>query len=90
MSLLTEEKINTLISQSEVYQYHPGAILEFARAIEKAVLAEVAGKGYRLVPVEPTREMIDAYLAADVRFPSARSDWAAMLAAAPSLPEVGE
>jgi hypothetical protein len=39
--------------------------------------------GWKRVPLEPTREMIDAYLKADGRFHSARSDWAAMVAAAP-------
>lgn len=32
---MTEEQINKLVSASEVYQYHLGAILEFARAIEQ-------------------------------------------------------
>ncbi|WP_333907158.1 hypothetical protein [Delftia acidovorans] len=42
--------------------------------------------GWRLVPVEPTREMLDAYVRIDGRFHSARADWAAMLAAAPQAP----
>lgn len=33
---LTDEAINRLISASEVYQYHPGALLEFVREIELA------------------------------------------------------
>lgn len=41
--------------------------------------------GWKLVPVEPTKEMLDAYVRLQVRFNSARSDWAAMLAAAPQL-----
>ncbi len=43
--------------------------------------------GWVLVPVEPTREMLDAYVNMAGRFSSARSDWAAMLAAAPSPQE---
>lgn len=39
--------------------------------------------GWKLVPVEPTPEMIDAYVSNHERFQSARSDWTAMLAAAP-------
>ena len=39
--------------------------------------------GWSLVPIEPTREMLDAYVKNGARFNSARSDWAAMLAAAP-------
>jgi hypothetical protein len=42
--------------------------------------------GYALVPIEPTREMLDAYCNQDGKFQSARSDWRAMLAAAPTLP----
>lgn len=38
--MLTDEKINREASSSEVFQYHPGAILEFARAIEALVRAE--------------------------------------------------
>jgi hypothetical protein len=41
---------------------------------------------YALVPVEPTREMLDAYCNQDGKFQSARSDWRAMLAAAPTPP----
>ena len=40
-------------------------------------------EGWKLVPVEPTQEMLDAYIHMQGRFSSARSDWAAMLAAAP-------
>lgn len=43
-------------------------------------------EGYVLVPVEPTREMIDAYVAVDARFNSARHDWAVMIAARPEVP----
>ena len=46
--------------------------------------------GYKLVPVEPTQEMLDAYIHMQGRFSSARSDWAAMLAAAPQPPVVGQ
>lgn len=42
-------------------------------------------EGYVLVPMEPTREMIDAYVAVDARFNSARHDWAVMLAARPEV-----
>lgn len=30
---LSDEQINKLISQHEVHEYHPGATLEFARAV---------------------------------------------------------
>lgn len=40
--------------------------------------------GWKLVPIEPTREMLDAYVSTNSRFQSGRSDWAAMLAAAPA------
>jgi hypothetical protein len=40
--------------------------------------------GWKLVPVEPTREMLDAYVAADGRFHSGRTDWGVMLNAAPA------
>ena len=42
--------------------------------------------GWKLVPVEPTKDMLDAYVRLQARFNSARSDWAAMLAAAPLPP----
>jgi len=62
------------------------------KAFEQAVLAEVAGNGYRLVPVEPTEEMIHAgeYTKQGDRIWSLKQSYHAMLAAAPSLPEVGE
>ena len=44
-------------------------------------------QGWQLVPVEPTKEMIDAYVNTSSRFWSARRDWAVMLAAAPSPQE---
>lgn len=44
-------------------------------------------KGWKLVPMEPTREMLDAYVAQDGRFHSAREDWATMLKAAPKFGE---
>jgi hypothetical protein len=31
---MTDEQLNTLASKTGVYQYHPGAIIKFARAIE--------------------------------------------------------
>lgn len=43
-------------------------------------------EGYVLVPVEPTKAMVRAYLEVDGRFESARADWAAMLAARPEVP----
>ena len=46
--------------------------------------APAVPQGWKLVPVEPTKEMIDAYCEANGRFQSARADWAAMLAATPS------
>lgn len=33
MNTLTDQQINDLISRHEVHEYHPGAILEFARAL---------------------------------------------------------
>lgn len=46
-----------------------------------------APDGWVLVPVEPTRAMLDAYVTNNQRFQSARSDWAAMLAARPAPPK---
>lgn len=40
--------------------------------------------GYKLVPVKPTEAMLDAYINNTGRFSSARSDWEAMLNAAPT------
>jgi hypothetical protein len=42
--------------------------------------------GWKMVPIEPTKAMIDAYVKDSSRFFSARSDWSVMLAAAPSAP----
>lgn len=42
--------------------------------------------GWKLVPLEPTQEMLDAYVKQVGRFHSGRSDWAAMLAASPTPP----
>jgi len=42
--------------------------------------------GWKLVPIEPTPAMIDAYLNLNLRFHSATRDWSAMLAAAPFAP----
>ncbi|NMU88370.1 hypothetical protein HGQ98_00505 [Achromobacter ruhlandii] len=44
--------------------------------------------GWKLVPIEPTCEMLDAYVSTNSRFHSARSDWAALLNAAPAAPGV--
>lgn len=51
-----------------------------------AIAWQPAPHGWKLVPVEPTREMMDAYVNQDGRFHSARSDWVAMLAASPTPP----
>ena len=56
-----------------------------APALE-APAAPTAPDGWKLVPVEPTREMLDCYVREGGRFHSARADWAAMLAAAPQAP----
>lgn len=67
-----------------------GGLMTNAPIIQAALLAVIAAltppEGYVLVPVEPTREMIDAYVAVDARFNSARRDWSAMLAARPEVP----
>lgn len=39
---LTDAQINALISKSEVHEYHPGAILEFAREVIAAHQAQPA------------------------------------------------
>ena len=56
----------------------------------RALLAHIergrVPEGWKLVPVEPTPEMIDAYIQNNPRFHSAKIDWAAMLAAAPAAP----
>lgn len=63
-----------------------------AWAAAQAALSEPAPgvavpDGWQLVPKEPTREMLDAYVNTLGRFSSARADWAAMLAAAPTTQE---
>ncbi|QPS81639.1 MULTISPECIES: hypothetical protein [Delftia] len=67
----------------------PGAPMAYLRAPAAPALeapaAPTAPDGWKLVPVEPTREMLDAYVREGGRFHSARADWAAMLAAAPAL-----
>ena len=56
-------------------------------ALAQAEQRQVVPAGWRLVPIEPTEEMIDAYVAVTERFPSARTDWAVMLASAPQSEE---
>lgn len=65
-----------------------------ARAVEAATLARAAPAGWKLVPVEPTREMvlaawsdtaIDAEFADDAD-PGTIAAWGRMLAAAPEVP----
>lgn len=51
-----------------------------------AIALQPVPHGWKLVPVEPTQEMLDAYVNQDGRFHSARSDWVAMLAASPAPP----
>lgn len=58
-------------------------ILESRAAIQQA--AGAVPEGWRLVPVEPTPEMMDSYRRVKGSFQSARSDWAAMLAASPAI-----
>ena len=52
----------------------------------RAMVAAQAAPGWQLVPVEPTKEMLDAYVNLAGRFQSGRSDWEAILAAAPTPP----
>jgi hypothetical protein len=40
LTQLSDRAINAIISQHEVYQYHPGALLEFSRAIIKAATGQ--------------------------------------------------
>lgn len=64
------------------------AALDAARAALSEPAPGVAvPDGWQLVPKEPTREMLDAYVNTLGRFSSARADWAAMLAAAPTTQE---
>jgi hypothetical protein len=51
----------------------------------RAGTAAAVPDGWKVVPVEPTREMMDAYLAVRGAFQSARSDWAAFLSASPEV-----
>lgn len=44
-------------------------------------------EGWKLVPIELTEEMINAYLGLQGCFQSARADWAALLKAAPKQGE---
>jgi hypothetical protein len=65
-------------------------VVHIVRELEelKAALQSQASRAdWKLVPVEPTHEMLDAYVDQDGRFHSARSDWAAMLEAAPKFGE---
>jgi hypothetical protein len=63
--------------------------LEAVRAIQeeayRAGMAASVPDGWKVVPVEPTREMMDAYLAVRGAFQSARSDWTAFLSASPEV-----
>ena len=71
---LIEESIKQIKAALEQPQNHiPG--------VRNMVLA-----GWKMVPVEPTQGMLDAYIHMQGRFSSVRSDWAAMLAAAPQPP----
>jgi len=49
--------------------------------------AKMVPVGWTLVPIEPTRGMLDAYVKNGARFNSARSDWAAMLALCDEMSE---
>ena len=49
----------------------------------KAATAQCVPDGFVVVPKEPTREMLDAYVNQNLKFQSGRSDWRAMLEAAP-------
>ena len=49
----------------------------------QAATAQCVPEGFVVVPKEPTREMLDAYVNQNLKFQSGRSDWRAMLEAAP-------
>lgn len=72
-----------LIEPFEAFEYR-NVSEESVIAAHEAKAAPAVPQGWKLVPVEPTREMLDAYLNLNARFHSARADWAAMLAAAPA------
>jgi hypothetical protein len=44
LTQLSDRAINAIISQHEVYEYHPGALLEFSRAIIKAATGQEGGE----------------------------------------------
>ena len=76
---------------SPAYNFELKAIEELRAALEQPqnhILDAVSmvPDGWKLVPVKPTQGMLDAYIRMQGRFSSARSDWAAMLAAAPQPP----
>ena len=48
---LTDERIKSMHAASEVYEYHPGAVLEFARDIERAV------RGVEITAYQPQGQM---------------------------------
>ena len=63
--------------------------LDFAKAIESAVLSRAIPEGFKLVPIKPTPEMMRVYEVAftmSTRFDGAKV-FAAMCAAAPSPQE---
>lgn len=63
-------------------------LLKMARQVdhERADAAPYVPDGWVLVPLQPTIQMIDAYVSAGGRFHSARSDWAIMVANRPEVP----
>ena len=65
---------------------HPGqtiALYPFTAPLPAVVQVP---QGWKLVPVEPTRAMLDAYVNSNQLFHSAISDWKVMLATAPEAP----
>jgi hypothetical protein len=73
-----------LAGEIEAVTNHGLRVLARAALAQAPEAAPQPTPGWKLVPVEPTREMLDAYVNNGGRFHSARSDWAAMIAAAPT------
>ena len=56
LPILSETRINEIAAANEVFQYHPGALVEFARDLEAAVLRELDSRQGNLPILPPLPE----------------------------------
>ena len=97
---MTTNLIETMASHFETYgQYHDLENPQHRRDIARAALSAIEAAGYRVVPVEPTEEMVKAFETPQVEFPLGNGQtlkvhgmthyadnvWRLMLAAAPKV-----